>query len=263
MKPSLRIAANISTLFRELPLLERFEAARRRGFDAVEMQFPYGETAQALARAAQGAALRAVLINAPVLAPAHPLGIAGRAELQGVFRSHLPQIAEYAAALGAKCVHVLAGRVDSAAERDLCLRVYEENLLCAAEFLHPHGIRVLIEPLNAADAPGYLLDSFDLAREVLAHCGDAIGLQFDVYHAARMGLDPIAQLDRVRALVHHVQFADAPGRHEPGTGSVPFEALVKSILAGRYEGWLGAEYLPLRSTEESLGWLPLWRTWSG
>jgi hydroxypyruvate isomerase len=259
LKPSLRIAANISTLFRELPLLERFEAARRRGFDAVEMQFPYGETAQALARAAQGAALRAVLINAP----AHPLGIAGRAELQGVFRSHLPQIAEYAAALGAKCVHVLAGRVDSAAERGLCLRVYEENLLCAAEFLHPHGIRVLIEPLNAADAPGYLLDSFDLAREVLAHCGDAIGLQFDVYHAARMGLDPIAQLDRVRALVHHVQFADAPGRHEPGTGSVPFEALVKSILAGRYEGWLGAEYLPLRSTEESLGWLPLWRTWSG
>ncbi len=199
----------------------------------------------------------------PRLRPRIRSGSRGAPELQGVFRSHLPQIAEYAAALGAKCVHVLGGRVDSAAERDLCLRVYEENLLCAAEFLHPHGIRVLIEPLNAADAPGYLLDSFDLAREVLAHCGDAIGLQFDVYHAARMGLDPIAQLDRVRALVHHVQFADAPGRHEPGTGSVPFEALVKSILAGRYEGWLGAEYLPLRSTEESLGWLPLWRTWSG
>jgi hydroxypyruvate isomerase len=262
LKPPLRIAANISMLFRELPLLERFEAARRSGFDAVEMQSPYGETVQALARAAEGAALRAVLINAPVLAPAHPFGIAGRAELQGVFCSHLPQIAEYAAALGAKCVHVLAGRVDSAAERETCLRVYEENLLRAAQYLRPHGIRVLIEPLNAADAPGYLLGSFDLAREVLARCGDAVGLQFDVYHATRMGLDLLGELDRARPLVRHMQFADAPGRHEPGTGNVPFEALVKALLDARYEGWIGAEYLPLRSTEESLGWLPVWRAWS-
>jgi hydroxypyruvate isomerase len=259
---TLRIAANISTLFREMPLLERFESARTRGFDGVEIQFPYTESAESLARARAAAAMPVALINGPVIPPQHPLGIAGRPEMQATFRAQLPQISEYAQALGARFVHILAGRVHSDSERNRCLRTYEDNLLFAAEMLRPLGIEVLIEPLNSADAPGYLLGSFSLARTVLERCAPAVGLQFDAYHVTRMGLDLLHELQLVLPLVRHVQFADAPGRHEPGTGQVPLEALVKALLDARYGGWLGAEYVPSGSTDDSLHWLALWRGWS-
>jgi hydroxypyruvate isomerase len=257
----LRIAANLSTLFRELPLTNRFEAARAAGFDGVEMQFPYDEPAPSLARAAVDAGMPVILINAPVTPPSYPLGIAGRPEMRAAFRAQLPRIADYAAALGVRFVHVLAGSVEAPGERASNQAQYAENLLLAAEVLAPHGIHVLIEALNPVDAPNYLIGSLATALSVVDRCEGHIGLQFDAYHVARMGLDPAAEISRALPRVRHVQFADAPGRHEPGTGRIPFAALLTEVNAGGYGGWLGAEYLPRGATAAGLDWLRLWREW--
>jgi hydroxypyruvate isomerase len=257
----IRICANLSTLFQDLPWPHRFAAARAGGFDGVEMQFPYSQPAEILALAARAAALPVVLVNAPVDPPAHPLGIACRPELKAQFRAELARIEEYALALGVRWVHVLAGRPEAGADRAGALRVYTENLVLAAERLRPHGIEVLIEPLNRHDAPGYLLHSFDLAAEIIAVCGAGVGLQFDIYHATRMQLDVAEELGRALPLIRHIQFADAPGRHQPGTGSVRFEPLIAKLIEARYAGWLGAECFPDGAHGDSLGWLAQWRAW--
>jgi hydroxypyruvate isomerase len=255
----LPIAANISTLFRELPLLERFQGARSHGFDGVEIQVPYSESPEALARAAGAAGMPVVLINVPVVASEHPFGIAGRPELRPLFRAQLAQVAEYAEALDVSFVHVLAGLAPAETGRERGLRAYEDNLDLAADILRPKGIVVLIEPLNPIDVPGYLLNSFDVARSILSRRGPGIGMQFDAYHATRMGLDLIDELRRALPYVRHVQFADVPGRHEPGTGSVPFRDLLSALSEARYAGWLGAEYFPVTTTDRSVGWLAEWR----
>ena len=259
MSGALPIAANISTLFRELPLLERFQAARSSGFDGVEIQVPYTETPEALARAAGAAGMPVMLINVPVVAAEHPFGIAGRPELKPLFRAHLAQVAEYAEALGVSFVHMLAGLAPVEADREECLRTYADNLDIAAGILRPKGIVVLIEPLNPLDVPGYLLDSFDAARSILSQRPSGIGLQFDAYHATRMGLDLTEELGRSLPYLRHVQFADVPGRHEPGTGSVPFRDLLRALSDAHYAGWLGAEYFPMTTTDRSVRWLAEWR----
>ena len=259
MNPGLLIAANLSTLFREVPLLERFEAARKRGFDGVEIQFPYSEPPEALAMAARAAMMPVVLINAPIVPAEHPFGIAGRPGLESLFRSQLAQAAEYAETLGARFVHVLAGLLPPEGDRERCLGVYQDNLSFAAEALQPKGIGVLIEPLNPTDVPGYLLDSFDLARAILSRAVPGIGMQFDAYHATRMGLSLVSELEQSLPFIRHVQFADVPGRHEPGTGGVPFGDLLAALLDARYSGWLGAEYFPSGTTDGSLDWLADWR----
>jgi hydroxypyruvate isomerase len=254
----LKIAANISMLFRELPLLERFEAARAAGFDGVEMQFPYAESAADLKRAARDAGLPVVAINAPVTTE-YPIGLAGRPEAREAFRAQLAQMGEYSAALGAKRMHVLAGPIEPSDERERCLGTFAENLRLAADALRPHGVIVLTEMLNGYDVPNYLIGTLADARGVLERCGPGAGLQFDLYHVARMGLDPKAELERHLPLVRHVQFADVPGRHEPGTGTVRFEPALAVLRASGYEGWVSAEYSPRAATAAGLGWLESWR----
>jgi hydroxypyruvate isomerase len=257
----LKIAANVSLLFREVTLLERFQAARAAGFDGVEIQFPYTEPASALARAVETGGFPVILINGPVTSPAYPFGIAGRPEMRDAFRAQLPQLREYAAALKVSFVHVLAGCVNSIAERENCLSTLVENLLLAAEILASCGIGVLIEPLNSIDVPNYLLDSLPVAWSILNRCEHRVALQFDAYHIARMGLDPVLELERALPSVRHVQFADVPGRHEPGTGHIDFRSILSVLRAAQYKGWLAAEYVPERSTATGLGWLGQWRSW--
>jgi hydroxypyruvate isomerase len=252
------IAANISMLFTEAPMLERFQAARAAGFDGVEMQFPYAESSDALARAARESAMPVVLINVPV-SREHPAGIAARPEMRDSFRAQLGQIAEYAGALKVRFVHVLGGRINSPDERERCRDTYVENLLLAAAALEPLGVSVLIEPLNPHDVPNYVVGTLDDAQAVLGRCGPKVGLQFDLYHVARMGLDPAAEVERWLPRVRHVQFADVPGRHEPGTGSVPLESALAVLEARGYGGWLSAEYIPKGKTAQGLGWLAAWR----
>jgi hydroxypyruvate isomerase len=255
------IGANLSTVFRDLPWSARFDAAREAGFDGVEIQFPYSEPAEELARRARAAGLPIALINGPVDSAAHPFGIAALAEMQSSFRAQMPRVLDYALALGVRHVHILAGRLACAGDRASCVRTYTENLSFAAERLGAHGIGVLIEPLNQHDAPGYLLDSFDLAAQVLTSCAPGVGLQFDVYHASRMGLDPLVQIARSLPLIRHLQIADAPGRHQPGTGAVRFRPLIERLIDAGYAGWVGAEYFPLGGAAQSSVWLAQWREW--
>jgi len=250
----LRFCANISMMFRELPLLERFAAAREGGFAAVEIQVPYEVPAADLARAARTAGMPVVLINAPLGPERGSPGMACRPEHRAVFREALERAAQYAHALGTPRVNVLAGRA-APEEAAQCLAQLREHLCLAAERLAPAGAEPLLEPINPFDAPGYCVASFALADEVLASCGGKVGLQFDIYHAARLALDPVELFERMQARVAHVQFADCPGRHEPGTGQVAFERIFRTIETSAYDGWTGAEYHPTGSTAQSLGWL--------
>jgi hydroxypyruvate isomerase len=154
LKRMLKIAANISRLFRELPVLERFQAARVAGFDGIEMQFPYAESPQDLARAAEAADSPVLLINGPILAGTHPFGIAGRPEMRESFRAQVPQIREYAEELKVHFVHILAGTTNGPDERAQCWDSHVDNLLFAADALRDCHVQVLIEPLNSHDIPG-------------------------------------------------------------------------------------------------------------
>jgi len=252
----MKIAANISLMFKEVPFLQRFSAAKRAGFDGIELQFPYDESVNDLHRAATEAGLPVVLMNAPIVPKLYPAGMAGRPEMRAAFRSQLPKIAEYAEALGVKFVHVLAGPC-APAERGVCRDTLVDNLIRSADTMPTH--QILIEFLNPHDVPGYLVGSLPDALQILACCDNRVRLQFDLYHAARCELDLAAEISRCRAMIGHVQFADAPGRHEPGTGEIPFGDVIPALLDSGYEGWLGAEYYPAGPTESGLGWLDEWR----
>ena len=249
----LNFSANLSLLFREQPLLERFGAARAAGFGAAEIQIPYEAPAAVIAHAAREASLPVVLINAP-LGPDRSPGMACRPEHRTAFRESLERAAEYAEILRAPCVNVLAG-LAAPAERERCIEQLTEHLSLAAEVLGRVGARPLLEVINHYDVPGYCVASFDLAVEILARTDPRAGLQFDVYHAARLGLEPATAFEAVRARVAHIQFADSPGRHEPGTGKLDFERIFARIDRSGYAGWLGAEYHPSARTTDSLGWL--------
>lgn len=251
----IRFSVNLSLLFRELPLLERFAAARDAGFRAVEIQVPYEFPAEQLARAAATAGTPVILINAPMGPDRSAPGMACRREHREIFRAELDRAADYARALGTPCINVLAGRA-APEERAECLAQLVEHLSLAAEVFDAAGARPLLETVNPLDVPGYCVPSFDLAVEVLSRCDRRVRLQFDVYHAARLGLEPDAAFAQVRDRVAHIQFADCPGRHEPGTGTLPFERIFGAIERSGYDGWVGAEYHPLGSrTADSLGWL--------
>jgi hydroxypyruvate isomerase len=251
----LKFSANLSLLFRELPFLARFDAARRHGFAGVEIQLPYEHSTQALRRAAADAGVSVVLINAPRGPDPSVPGLACRREQARAFHEAIERAAEYAGALQVPCVNVLAGRA-SAEEHAACVRQLEEHLTLAADLLSPAGARPLLEVINPIDVPGYCVPSFELAREVLGRCDRRVGLQFDVYHAARLGLDPQEAFEATRSLIAHVQFADCPGRHEPGTGSLAFGKIFATIERSAYQGWVGAEYHPLEATAAGLHWLP-------
>jgi hydroxypyruvate isomerase len=252
----MKISANISLLFKELPLLERFAAARRAGFDAIEIQSPYGESPADLRRAAAQAQLPVVLINGPTVAKTYPSGYAGRPEMRNEFRSQLPVVAEYADALGVNCIHMLGGTC-AASEVDSCRNTYVENLVFAADTLT--GQQIVTEFINPYDMPGYVNSSLAVAREILAACQGRVKLQFDLYHAARIGLDIGKELKANLPVVAHIQFADCPGRHEPGTGTMQFAELLRMLTTQNYRGYLGAEYNPKSHTAEGLHWLPEWQ----
>jgi hydroxypyruvate isomerase len=252
----MKISANISVLFKELPMLERFAAARRAGFDAIEIQSPYGESSADLRRAAGDAGLPVVLINAPTIPNAYPSGYAGRPEMRNEFRARLSMLAEYADALQASCIHVLGG-VCTPQETQLCRQTYADNLKLAAAALKDR--QILTEFINPFDMPGYVNPSLIAAREIIADCGGQVRLQFDLYHAARTGLDIAKELEACLPMVAHIQFADAPGRHEPGTGTTAFAGILGMLKTAGYGGYLGAEYNPVAGTVQGLNWLPRWR----
>jgi hydroxypyruvate isomerase len=257
----LRFSANLSTLFLERAALQRPQAARDAGFSAVEIQFPYEHRSDDWARAIADAGVELALINAPVgdLLAGGP-GLAAMPGRQAEFRRALTQARHYAERLSPRNLNILAGWPPAELGREACMRVLAGNLRLAAELMADIGVRVLVEAVNTRDRPGYLIARSDEALEAIDRAGHAnLGLQYDLYHMQVMEGDLTRTLQRLHARIGHIQFADHPGRHEPGTGEIDFAHVFEVIDALGYEGFVGAEYAPSRVTEETLGWLRLRR----
>jgi hydroxypyruvate isomerase len=250
-----KFSANLSMLFCERPLMERFAAAPAAGFDAVEVQFPYEADAAAMGTELARLGLPLVVVNGPP--PNYAGGERGFAAVPGGearFAHDLRRAGRYAKALGARHLHLMAGVAEGEAAR----AAFVANLRHAAVTLP--GQSLVIEPINRGDMPGYWLADFGLAAEIIAEV-DApnLGLQFDAYHAQLITGDVIGTWNRVAPLVRHVQIAGVPGRHEPDGGEVDWRGFFDRIAADGYEGWVGAEYVPRGRTEDGLGWMTAYR----
>ncbi|WIY26648.1 hydroxypyruvate isomerase family protein [Parasedimentitalea psychrophila] len=247
-----KFAANISLLFSELPYLDRFRAAAAAGFEAVEILYPYDTAAKETQRALMSNGLELLLINAPP--PNYTGGVPGYAAIpggEGRFQHDIRRSLRYAELLRPGMIHVMAG-YEKGAEAQ---QAYIRNLQWAADWAPQQ--QFTIEPLNSGDQPGYFLDDYNLAIEVLEAVDRAnVGLQFDAYHAQMIHGDAAQVWDRFSAHARHVQIGAAPARSEPGTGPMDFAALFAAFDASGYSGWVSAEYTPsTRRTEDSLGWM--------
>jgi hydroxypyruvate isomerase len=254
-----KIAANISMLFTELPLLERIQAAASAGFDGVEIQFPYEVSATCLKDALERAGMPLVLIN---LAAGDlmngGLGLAAVPSRQAEFDLALQEALTYAATVRPSCVNVLPGRLAQGVARDQALAVLVANLRKTADAFQIFGVRVLCEAINPLDMPGFLINTPEHLDDLLQAVDHPNCMaQFDLYHMARQGLDIEAGAALLAGRIGHVQFADCPGRGEPGSGELDFLPLLQGLDCG-YEGWLGAEYMPGKPTAESLSWMDVW-----
>lgn len=251
-----RYAANLSMLFTEHPLADRFQAARDAGFDAVEIQFPYEMAAESMAARLAEAGLLLVLHNLPAGDwAAGDRGIAVDPVRRDEFRAGVARALAYAEALSCPRLNCLAGIAPEGLDSDRARRTLLDNLRFAAEAVAAEGRQLLIEPINSIDVPGFWLNRAAQALDILDTLHDyPLQWQFDVYHMTRMGEDVPVLLDAHLERIGHIQIADAPGRHEPGSGGIPFDALFAQLDRIGYRGWVGCEYLPSTDTVSSLAW---------
>lgn len=253
----MKLSVNISFLFGEVPLLERFEAAKAAGFSGVEIGFPYGEAPEAIGRARRNSGLKMVVINAP--AGDMMEGGEGLAPVPGkrtAFREAVGECLIYAGALEAERVNILPGRCLDPGQRDQYLGTLQSNLHYAAEQLEAAGVKAVFEAVNTRLFPDALIHSTQQMREVMAAVDHPnLFMEYDIYHMAVMGEDLEADLMAYAGQLGHIQFADYPGRGQPGTGGLDFYRLLGTIREAGYRGWIGAEYHPQGSTVESLDWM--------
>ena len=252
-----RFAANLSMLFTEVPLLERFERAAKAGFKAVEMQFPYEAPAAAMRERLDAHGLVMVLHNFPAGDwAAGDRGLACNPARQAEFRAGVPKAIDYAKTLGVPHLNCLAGRPGEGVDEATTHRTFVDNVRYAAELCAKAGLTVLMEPINNYDVPGFWLNRTAKALAVVDEVGvPNVRVQYDIYHAQRYEGELAATMQRHLAKIGHIQFADNPGRNEPGTGEINFAFLFAHIERIGYKGWLGAEYKPAAATEAGLGWL--------
>ncbi|MBP5988540.1 MAG: hydroxypyruvate isomerase [Piscinibacter sp.] len=256
-----RFAANLSMLFTEHPFLDRFERAARAGFGAVEFLFPYAHTPGEVAARLKGNKLQCVLHNLPAGDwEAGERGIACLPDRIDEFRAGVAKAIEYAQALGAPQLNCLAGKAPLGADPTMLRQTFVANLRYAAAELKRANLRLLIEPINTYDIPGFFLHRTAQAIAIMDEVGaDNLFLQYDVYHAQRSEGELAATLAKHLARIAHVQIADNPGRNEPGTGEINHAFLFGHLARIGYRGFVGCEYKPANGgaggTEAGLGWL--------
>ncbi|MGH6718305.1 MAG: 2-oxo-tetronate isomerase [Alphaproteobacteria bacterium] len=255
-----KLAANLSMLFGEVEFLDRFEAAARAGFQAVEMLFPYDHPAEELRRRLDRYGLTQALFNAP---PgdwaAGERGIATVPGRSAEFEAGFAKALDYARVLGCPRVHVMAGIVMPADDRQRAEDTYVASLRRAADMAAPHGVQCLIEPLNTRDVPGYFLTDADEARRILERVGrDNARLQLDLYHRQIMRGDLAGAIESFLPITGHIQIAGVPGRHEPDVGEINYRFLFDRLDELGYDGWIGCEYRPRATTVAGLGWARPW-----
>ncbi|MBK4737758.1 2-oxo-tetronate isomerase [Noviherbaspirillum pedocola] len=252
-----KFAANLTMMFNEVPFPQRFEAAARAGFEAVEFLFPYEHAPQEVAQWLKENRLINALFNMPPGDWAG--GERGLASLPGreaEFRDGVARALEYAQALGTKRLHAMAGLVPNGASRERHREVFVDNLRYAARELGRHGITLLIEPINGRDMPGYFLHRQADAHAICEAVGEPnLKVQMDLYHAQIVEGDLAMSLRKYIAGVGHVQIASVPERNEPDDGEVNYPYLFRLLDALGYDGWVGCEYRPRGRTEDGLKWM--------
>ena len=250
-----KFAANLTMMFNEWEFLDRFGAAADAGFTAVEFLFPYAFAPDAVAGQLQKHGLKQALFNLP---PgdwdAGERGLAALPKRARDFAASLTAALPYALATGVPRVHLMSGiadRFDPAAQA-----AYKTALQRACELFGAEGIEVIIEPLNPRDMPGYLLNDFGFARDLIAGLGlPNLKLQYDIYHRQILHGDVLTSLDALLPVIGHIQIASVPGRHEPGTGELNDAAIFRHLDAIGYSGYVGCEYRPAAGTLAGLGWM--------
>ncbi|MBX9960829.1 MAG: hydroxypyruvate isomerase [Burkholderiaceae bacterium] len=252
-----KFAANLTMLFNEVPFLERFAAAKAAGFEAVEYLFPYPYDKNELAGLLKTHGLKQVLHNLPAGNwDAGERGIACHPDRVEEFRAGVDQAIAYATALGCPQVNCLAGKVPAGVSPAQAQATFVSNLKYAADKLKAAGLKLLIEPINSYDIPGFFLNTTAQALAVLDAVGsDNLYIQYDIYHAQRMEGELAATVQKHLARIAHIQLADNPGRNEPGTGEINYAFLFRHLDAIGYTGWIGCEYKPRTTTSDGLGWI--------
>jgi hydroxypyruvate isomerase len=252
-----KLAANLSMLFTEIDFLDRFKAAANAGFKGVEYLFPYDYDKKDLADRLQKHSLSQVLHNLPAGNWGQgERGIACHPDRVDEFKAGVAQAIDYAKALGCPQVNCLAGIQPADADPVKVRGTFVDNLRYAAGKLKDAGIRLLIEPINTFDIPGFYLSRTDQALDLIRDVGsDNLFVQYDIYHAQRMEGELGATIAKNLASIGHLQLADNPGRHEPGTGEINYGWLLGHIDRIGYQGWIGCEYKPAGNTQDGLGWM--------
>ena len=250
-------AANLTMMFNEVDFLDRFDAAAKAGFKAVEYLFPYGYDKDRLAEKLNEHGLTQALHNLPAGDwDAGDRGNACQPDRVGEFQEGVGRAIDYATALGCKQINCLAGIPPSGVEPDVVLETFVTNLRFAAAKLKDAGITLLIEPINIRDIPGFYLTNTGQGRTIIQEVGsDNLKLQYDIYHMQIMEGDLAHTIESSLDIIRHVQVADNPGRNEPGTGEINYPFLFDFLDEKGYDGWIGCEYRPLTTTEAGLGWI--------
>ena len=251
-----KINANIQFMFNEYELLDRYDAAARAGFKGVEIQAPYSEPTEAIQERLERNNLKHVIINLPVTDPETGLGnLPLQSDKVGIYQERVALGVEYGAALGCVGVNTGIGPLPEGADSEIAYRTYIENLRYAADELAKVGVHALIEPINTQDQPGFLISTSAQGMQAIADADHPnVFLQYDFYHMQIMEGRLVETFAELLPSIKHVQFADTPGRNEPGTGEIYYPFIFQKLDELGYTGWAGAEYNPSGRTEDSLDW---------
>lgn len=251
-----KFAANLSTMFGETAFLDRFAAARVAGFDAVEFLFPYAFDADDISNRLARQDQQLVLFNLPAGDwNAGERGFACDPRRIGQFQDSVGEALDFAEQLQVSQLHCMAGKLPPKVSMDRAHQVFVDNLRFAAAAARERGVRLLIEPINTFDIPGYFLSGSKQALAILDEVGaDNLLLQYDVYHMQRMEGELAATISAHLARIGHIQIADNPGRHEPGSGEIHYKFLFDLLDRLGYDGHVGCEYFPATNTVDGLGW---------
>lgn len=256
---SLKFSANLSLLFTEYELINRFKAAKQSGFSAVEIQFPFSVHPEILAAMLAEQQLKLVLFN--VAADDLMQGGEGLAcvpEKKAQFEEALAQAVAYAHYAKPEAINILPGRCLDKRQKPRYLETFKENLLLAADTLAPLGIKAVFEAINTYDMPGFIVHSGKQMLNIVKQLKHPnIFMQYDIYHMYRMDENVADFITRHADKIGHIQFADCPGRGQPGTGEIDFQQIFSAIEKSNYSGWCGAEYKPVGEIEKHLAWLGL------
>jgi hydroxypyruvate isomerase len=255
----MKIAANIGFLFTELPPLARIGAARTAGFDGIEFLFPYDLDARDVARELRASGMTLVQINSPPgKRDAGEMGFAAVPGRERDFRESVETALQWLIDAGGSRLHIVAGVPPRGTDPALIHGTYVRNLQWAADVAAARDIRIVVEPLNTRDMPGYALTTLEQAAEVLRDVSRAnVGLQLDLYHSQIMGGDLTFRIRRFAPLIRHVQIAGAPNRNEPDRGELDLCHVLRTLAEIGYGGWISGEYRPTARTQDSLQWLEL------